>query len=85
MPEREDWLSRDKMNGIKNILRNCMSEGRDIKELLAWIYDLYQEYVLSDEQEEKLYEFVDPNETFNDVVEYWRDYDGNNLLLMYLR
>ncbi len=47
-----------------------------LKLLLGHIYDLFQDYQISEKQETELYDIADKGETFNEVAEYWLgDYD----------
>lgn len=45
-----------------------------IKDLVAEVYNLYQDYLINEAQEEKLYRMVDPEEEENNPAELW--YNG---------
>lgn len=47
----------------------------DIPTVVAYIYDLYEEYLISDEQESILYKLADPDEEYNTPSEYWNNLD----------
>ena len=47
----------------------------DVPTIVAYIYDLYEEYLISDGQESILYELADPEEEFNTPSEYWNNLD----------
>ena len=47
----------------------------DIPTIVAYIYDLYENYLISDEQESILYNLADPDEEFNTPSEYWNNLD----------
>ncbi len=53
----------------------------DTKTILACIYDLYQEYLISDSQEAELYELADPDDEYNEPSKYWRELEIENPLL----
>ena len=80
--EKFDYLEPSKYEGVK---RKLSELDMDIPSKLACIYDLWQDYILSDEQEEHLYRLVDPEDKHNDVTEYWNNMDYDNPLLEVLR
>lgn len=46
-----------------------------IKDLVAEIYNIFQDYLISEKQEEELYSIVDPEEKENSPAELWfKDY-----------
>ena len=47
----------------------------DVPTIVAYIYDLYEEYLISDEQESVLYRLADSEEKFNSHSEYWNNLD----------
>ena len=65
---------------VKKKLYQMIVSGVSIKTCLACIYDLYQDYRISEEQETELYYIADPKEEFNEVSEYYHNYDGDNPL-----
>ena len=77
-----DYLEPSKYEGVK---RKLSELDMDIPSKLACIYDLWQERVLSDEQEEELYALVDPEEKYNNVYDYWYYMDFDNPLWEILR
>ncbi len=85
IPENEGWLCREKFNGIKGILKDLIRMNWATDKLVACVYDLYQEYIISEDQESELYDLVDPEEKFNDCHNYWHEMDYDNPLLEYLR
>jgi len=54
--------------------------GYTIPQMLACIYDLYQDYMIDEPDELDLYFYVDPDEEYNNVSEYWREMDYANPL-----
>ena len=77
--EDEDYLPMDKFEGLKRYIKELQSKY-DIPYLVGCIYDLFQEYILSEEQERELYEIVDPKERFNECSKYWEWIDENPLM-----
>lgn len=46
-----------------------------IKDLVAEVYNIFQDYLISEEQEAELYSIVDPEEKENSPAELWfKDY-----------
>lgn len=80
-----EWLSNQKMNIVKYKLNEMMVAGKDIKYMIACIHDLYQDYIISEDQEMELYEIVDPEEKYNDVWDYWNEMNEPNGLMELLR
>lgn len=80
-----DWLSDDKMNMIKNRIIEYKYEGKSIKFILACIHDLFQEYIISEDQEMELYYLADPEDKYNDVWDYWNEMNEPNGLMELLR
>lgn len=81
-----DGLSIDKMTALKNALAKMKDEGVSVPDMLGWIYGLYDEYSLSEEQEEELYSFVDPDDEYNEAPhDYWYEWVGENPLAKYVK
>lgn len=55
------------------------------KDILACIYELYQEYIISDAQEKELYNLIDPENEFNEPSVYYREMKVENPLLELLK
>ena len=66
------------MESLKEQLDNLVD--MNITDKLACIHDLYQNYEISEEEEEELYKYVDPYDDYNNVFEYWNDMDYENPL-----
>lgn len=58
---------------LKRVVNKCLESRWNKKDILAEIYNLYQEYLISIEQEKELFDLVDPEENFEDVADYWFD------------
>ena len=52
-----------------------------IEQLLACVYDLFQNYQIDEDEENELYDFLDPKEEFNFVSDYWMKMDFPNPLM----
>ncbi len=58
-------------------------EEYPIEQKVIWIYDLYQNYRIEEDEEEELYEHVDPNNEINEFSPcelWWNDNTTNKLL-----
>lgn len=69
----EAMMAPDQFEIVKAMLRYMEHDGWDITYRLACIYDLFMDYLISIKQEEELYNFVDPEEKYNDVSKYYYD------------
>lgn len=78
--EPYDYLSGDKFKGLITEIKRLKNNGWNIPKLIACIYDLWNDYILSDEQEEILYTIVDPKEKYNNVEMYYNNMDYDNPL-----
>lgn len=58
---------------LKAKVIECKEKGFGIKDMLAEIYNLFQEYMISPTQEEELYQIADPDDLYNSPSEYWYD------------
>ena len=81
----EEWLSQEKFEMVKSKLEEMIEDGWEIPKMVACIYDLFQEYVISETQEQILYQIADPFEDYNECSEYLRDMDYDNPLIEILR
>ena len=66
---------------VREKCKELLSAGTEIKNMVGFVYDLFQEYLISEEQEDELYLLVDPKEEFNECGDYWYEYVGKNPLL----
>lgn len=80
-----EWLSNQKMNMVKYKLAEMKAAKKDVKYMIACIHDLYQNYIISEDQEMELYEIVDTEEKYNDVWDYWNEMNEPNGLTELLR
>lgn len=74
-----DWddctMETERYERVKNKVKEMRETGWHIKDLVAEVYNLFQDYLISEEQEEELYAIADPEEKYNSPAEYWyKDY-----------
>ena len=50
----------------------------DVRTILAYIYELYQDYLISDTQEEILYKIADLDDEFNSPSEYFNALESDD-------
>lgn len=77
----DEYLRREKFDAVKSKLAQLIAEGWETPKLVACIYDLYQEYIISNEQECELYDIADPHEDYNECFRYWMEMNYENPLL----
>lgn len=53
-------------------------QGVHTKTLVACVYGLYQDYIITGGMEERIYTLVDPDELYNHPSEYWSELDENS-------
>lgn len=75
-----DYLDEKTYLNIKKKLKELKIQGWEIYKLVACIYDLWMDYILSDKQEAELYWIADPTESYNDCGKYLNDMDYDNPL-----
>ena len=78
--EENAWLPVDKFNVVMAKIKRLKRDGWEIPKLVACVYDLFQDYLISEAQEEVLYIIADPFEKYNEPSEYWREMDYANPL-----
>lgn len=66
-----EYLDDLKFEQLKVTILECKATGWFVKDILAEIYNLWQDYMLSDEQESELYKLVDPDDEYDSPGEYW--------------
>lgn len=77
--EDEDYLSDKEFQYLLKKFK-MYTFGYTIKECIACIYDLWQDFILSDEQEYALYKYIDPEDRYNDIEEYYYQFNRTNPL-----
>ena len=81
----EVYMSQEQFDNVKAKLEQMVDDGWEISKMVACIYDLFQEYIISETQEQILYQIADPFEDYNECGDYWREMDYGNPLLQILR
>ena len=75
--ENNDWnecaMRQAKYEVLKAKVEEIKNSGWEPKEVLAEIYNLFQESMISPAQEDELYRIADPEEKYNEVADYWFD------------
>lgn len=72
MIEKEyDYLDNATYERVKAKIVELRQNQYNIVDLVAEVHNLYQEYLISEEQEEELYELADPTGRFNEPASYW--------------
>ena len=78
----ETYLDKGTMTKLKEMIKGFLKSKKfHEKDMIAEIYNLYQDYLISEEQETELYKTIDPEEKYNDVSVYWYDEDRGCLPL----
>lgn len=77
-------VSKETIEELKTVLSVLLNKGTSIKDCVGFIYGLFQDYQLSEDQEVELYMFVDPDELWNSPSEYWFEQEDKNPLIDYL-
>lgn len=68
-------MEQDKFDAlVKFITEQKLTEKYSIKDLVAEVHNLFQDYRISPEQEEDLYNIVDPENKEDSPAELW--YNG---------
>lgn len=81
----EEWLSQEKFEMVKSELEKMIKAGWEISKMIACIYELFQEYIISETQEQILYNIADPFEDFNECSKYYKEMDYDNPLMSILK
>ena len=76
----EEYIIDEQMETVKKKCKELMNDGISPKYIIGCIYGLYEDYVISEEQELELYQLVDPQDEYNEPSEYWWVIDGDNEL-----
>ena len=77
--ETESWTYIVDMEGIKEEINQLKMET-DIYTILAYVYDLFQNYYIPENIEDELYGYIDPKDIYNDYspAEIWGTIDIKN-------
>ena len=64
-------MEQEKFNALKRFISQFIIGKYSIRDMVAEVHNLYQEYLISEDQETELYNLVDPEEKENDPADYW--------------
>ncbi len=82
MCKEHDYISNIEMCVIRAAVELMKYNPKyTVKDILACIYELYQEYLITDSQEEELYKLADPDNEFNEPSQYYKDMKFKNPLI----
>ena len=62
-------------------VRKMLEDGYTIEQAVACIYDLFQNYLIDEPEEIRLYDIADPKEEHNRCFDYWQAMDYENPLI----
>ena len=70
-------MEQNKYERLKNFIKGKLirKDEVEIKGLLSEIFNMWNMYCISGDQEEELYNLVDPEEKYNSPADYW--FEGN--------
>ena len=77
--EEYDYISYEQMEIIKSKCKEELTLMTNPPYLLGCIHELYQEYIISEEQQMELYKYVDPDDNYNNIYKYYSQIDTNVL------
>ena len=63
-------MKRKSFVKLRKALKELLPEY-SVKDLVAEIHNLYQDYLINEKQEEELYNIADPDEVENNPAELW--------------
>lgn len=76
--EEITFLSQKEFDYLLEQIDNCR-KYYTIEQCLGCVYDLWRNSVISDDQEEELYEYIDPLEEHNKINQYLEELNKNFL------
>ena len=78
-------MSKSKFEDLIDYIKSLVKEKHSIKNLIAEIYNLFQESMISEDEESYLYSLIDPDEKINNPAELWFDGYGCSELYDFAR
>ena len=63
-------MEHSKFERLKKFISSIIGKY-DIKDMVAEVHNLYQEYLISEKQEGELYKLVDPKDEVDNPAELW--------------
>lgn len=79
--EDEGYLDEEKYQLVVQRLREMIKTGWSKPCMVACIYDLFQNYIIDEDQERDLYYMADPDDEYNNCSEYWHEMNYDNPLM----
>ena len=77
------WEYYVDVESIEKEIDNLKNNGTKIITILAYIYDLYEDYLIPESVESHLYEYTDPENIYNDIHGGWIKMESENPLKKY--
>ena len=71
------------VESIEKEVDNLKNNGIKIITILAYIYDLYEDYLIPESVESHLYKYTDPEDIYNDIHGEWIKVESENPLKKY--
>lgn len=76
----DEMMEQEKFNVLKRFISQFVIGKYSIRDMVAEVYNLYQDYMISEAQELELYNLVDPEDQVDSPAELWyNDYGCVNL------
>ena len=69
-------MEQKKFESLKRYIEENLIGKIDIKDLVAEVYNLFQDYRISSDQEDELYKLVDPEDKIDSPSMLWYDDHG---------
>jgi hypothetical protein len=63
-------MEKEKFEVLKRFIPKLIGKW-SVKNLVAEVYNLYQDYLINEEQEDELYKLVDPEDKEDSPAELW--------------
>ena len=63
-------MEQEKFEELKEFIKQILDKY-NLKDLVAEVHNLYQDYLINEKQENELYELVDPDDKENSPAELW--------------
>lgn len=71
------------VESIEKEIDNLKNNGIKIITILAYIYDLYEDYLIPESVESHLYKYTDPEDIYSDIHGEWIKVESENPLKKY--
>ncbi len=81
--DNETWTYYVDIENLEKEIDNLKEKEIGIITILAYIYDLYEDYLIPESIECHLYEYTDPEDIYSDIHGEWIRIEGENPLKKY--